>query len=223
MLYRAMSSTIIFMNSLDSSQVGFSQLDGLTQQLTEFNQGGLEQPIATLLKLADIVRGIGQECEQLHTHINQAFSPQVSGAGRDAFDRCQTQLEQIIVHCKGDGQSPISVKKLWSNLEQWRRDFVKIQRQVEETETQQGLQQACQALKQEVKQLQEGLLKLSLDDHQKLDRLKRLIEIEQRVGAVSKSLDVSTSTGGLHAKQQLETLRQEVQGIRSLSGAGIAG
>lgn len=223
MLYKAMYSTIIFMNSPDSSQVGFSKLDGLTQQLTEFNQGGLDQSVATLLRLADIVRGIGLECEQLHTHINQAFSPQLRGTGRDTFDRCQTQLEQIIVHCKGNGQSPISVKKLWSNLEQWRRDFVKIQRQIEDTETQQGLQQACQALKQEVKQLQEGLLRLPLDDHQKLDRLKRLIEIEQRVGAVGKSLEVSTSTGGLHAKQQLETLRQEVQGIRSLSGATISG
>lgn len=211
------------MNSPDSSRVGFGTLDALTQQLTEFNKGGLEQPIALLLKLADLVRAIGLECEQLHTHVNQAISPQVSGSSREAFDRCQRQLVQIIAHCKGDGQASVSVKKLWSDLEQWRRDFVNIQRQVEETETQQGLQQECQTLSQEVKQLQEGLLKLSLDDHEKLDRLKRLIEIEQRVGAVGKSLDVSTSTGGLHARQQLEALRQEVQGIRSLSGVGIAG
>ena len=132
-------------------------LNTLTQSLIDLSKGGLEQQsVLTLLKLTDQIRSLSQVGEQLHAHIQQTLADKlVDEEQRSSLQKNQALLLQIVSQCKGEGQSAYSVKKLWSDLNQWRSQFDKLLKQAEVAENQQALQVECRQLHQQTQALQQ--------------------------------------------------------------------
>lgn len=187
----------------------------LTQNLFDLSKGGLEQQsVLTILKMADQLRSIALTAEQLHTHIQATLPNSLTDeAQRSTLQKNQALLSQIISQCKGEGQAGYSIKKLWSDLNQWRSQFEKLQKQVEAAETQQALQIECQQIHQQTQTLQHQAIISTLEDQRKLDLLRHLIELEKNLRVIEQNLQ-GGKRDGLEDRQKLDEVKRAIEDVR---------
>lgn len=194
-------------------------LNTLTQNLIDVGKSGLmEQQVLTILKLADQIRSIAQAAEQVHSQVQETLPDKLTTQEqRSSLQTNQALLLQIITHAKGEGHSTYSVKKLSSDLNQWRSQFDKLQKQAEVAATQQALQAECQQLHQQAQALQHQAIGSPLEDQRKLDLLRHLIELEKNLEAIERELQ-SGKRDGLEDRQKLDKVKQAIEEIRLTYG-----
>jgi hypothetical protein len=203
--------------SLDVSQ-GLNSLTSLTQNLFDISKGGLEQhSVIAVLKLAEHMRSTAQVCEQLYRYTEEILTAKlVSEEQRSIVQKSQTQLLQLVNYCQGKGHDPYSVKKLWSDLNQWRAQFEKILRQIDDLETRHAVQQECQQLQQHTQALQHQAICAQLEDQRKLELLRHLIELEKSLTAIEQSLQ--NDRLGHEDRAKLDGVRRAIEDVRLTYG-----
>lgn len=201
------------MNSSDIT-ASLHYLNLLTQNLSETIRGGLEQQtVSTVLKLAEQIRSIAQSSFQLYIDIQAVIASKlVDETQQAALQKSQNLLLEIMNQCKGTATSPWSLKKLGSDLSQWKLQFEKILRLVEEIEARQTLQQECQHLYQQTQELQHQTIDSTLEKQRKLDLVKQLIEMEKGLVAIEQNLQHKTRNGH-EDRVKLDQVKQAIDEV----------
>ncbi len=205
------------MNDLDLSPV-LDQLDAKAQDLLSLSSSSLEQQsVATLLKVVAQVDAIAQVCEQTRDRLLSLASEALPEPLSTELHHSQSQLEQIIQQCRGEATPSASLKKVRSDLNQWRLHFSTLIKQLNEIKHRRTMQAECLRLYQETKTFQNRALLLRLDSERKLDLLKQLLDLEQGLTIVQQHLDVSDRTG-LQEQQRLDSFKRAIADLGSTYG-----
>ncbi|MGB3519252.1 MAG: hypothetical protein WBA43_22570 [Elainellaceae cyanobacterium] len=205
------------MNVKDLSQV-LDQLDTKAQALLRLNSSSLEQQSVTSLRnIVAQMDAIAHSCEHIRDRILELTAESLPDPLQDEVCSSQLQLDRIIQQCRGEAIPPVSVKKVRSDLNQWRLGFSALLKKIADVDRRRTMQKDCKRLYQATKTLQSRALVLRIDQDQKLDVLKQLLHVEQGLLAVQQHLDRSDRTG-LQEQQRLELLKRAIADVGSTYG-----
>ncbi|WP_204150196.1 hypothetical protein [Leptolyngbya sp. CCY15150] len=205
------------MNVKDLSQV-LDQLDTKAQALLRLNSSSLEQQSVTSLRnIVAQMDAIAHSCEHIRDRILDLTAESLPDPLQDEVCSSQGQLDRIIQQCRGETIPSASVKKVRSDLNQWRIGFSVLLKKIADVERRRTMQRDCTRLYQATKTLQSRALSLRIDHDQKLDVLKQLLDVEQGLLAVQHHLDMSDRTG-LQEQQRLESFKRAIADLGSTYG-----
>jgi hypothetical protein len=206
-------------SSSNPTQTFFKDFDTCAQSLVDSSKGEIEHlSVETVLRLANVVQELGQECDRLYTRIQRAqvklLESTQDSDRKQAVAKSQKRLLHIIEQCNGKAASVQSIKDLKLAIHCWRHDFFAILKDIEVAVAQEKLKNEYDRLFYRVSILQTHTLQQPIENSQKLELLKRLVAVEDSLEAIAESIQTDANHA-LRLAQKLAQVQRELEDVEA--------
>jgi DNA-binding transcriptional MerR regulator len=197
-----------FLNSFDTQM---NHLMNLGSERME------QQSVDLILLLADALQKLGEECDRLQDQINSDLAPTAQGVAQEGeLQAIKDELARIGQQCQGNFRPSPSLRELKGFLGSWRQRFLEVFGTIAIASVRDEVMQQRNLLSAQLKLTQERVLNSSLDNGIKLEHLKELLSLEDRLQPMSSLPGEMNQLTQL--KRELERVAEELKGIQSRLG-----
>ncbi|MDY6785125.1 MAG: hypothetical protein SW833_21710 [Cyanobacteriota bacterium] len=176
-----------------------------------------QQSVDLILLLADALEALGKECDRLQEQINSDLAPTAEGvAQEEELQAVKEELARIVQQCQGKFRPSPSLRELKGALGNWRQRFLEVFGAIAIAKARDEVTQQRNLLSAQLKLTQERVLNSNLENGIKLEYLKELLSLEDRLQPTSRLQGEMNQLTQL--KRELERVAEELKGIQSRLG-----
>ncbi|MBD2576480.1 hypothetical protein [Oscillatoria sp. FACHB-1406] len=176
-----------------------------------------QQSIDLIIVVADAIAALEKECDRLQEQINSDLAPTAEAVARESeLQGVREELIRIVQQCQGISRPSPSLKELKVSLGNWRQRFLEVFGAIVLAKTREEARQQRNLLSTQLKLTQERVLNSTLDNSVKLEYLKELLSLEDRLQPMSGFQGEMNQLTQL--KRELERVWEGLKGIESRLG-----